>query len=292
MTSAADRLRPVPAALSTEGEVIAALEAIIHGPCSDVRATTAALVTSGLLAVSIPATFGGADISNAVVADAASRLSAWHAKTAELFVRHLVALELLRTSGTTEQRRAVYSRVVLGEVFELASHAGNRPLPRLERSGLSFVAQPFSAPDATRGAVWRVLVAHGTRTGNVAAIFAADRRQDPDAGPSSNAVSVSPDNVLELGPDALRFAALMQAFLQGASCRGRHDPGHSESTTGDGLASAVELELLDAIVLKTATIIDGIQVDLRPVADTRIDRLCQALQTACVRCSGEFTRRR
>lgn len=292
MTSAADRLRPVPAELSTEGEVIAALEAIIHGPCSDVRATTAALVTSGLLAVSIPATFGGADISNPVVADAVSRLSAWHATTAERFVRHLIALELLRTSGTTEQRRAVYSRVVLGEVFELTSHAGDRPLLRLERSGLSFVVEPFSAPDATGGAVWRVLVAQGSGTGDVAAVFGADRRQDRDASPSSNAVSVSPDNVLELGPDARRLAALMQAFLQGASCRGRYDPGHLESATGDGLESAVELELLDAIVLKTASIIDGIQVDLRPVADTRIDRLCQALQTACARCSGEIIRRR
>ncbi|MCO6179286.1 hypothetical protein [Ciceribacter sp. RN22] len=291
MTSAADRLRPVPAALSTESEVIAALDAIIHGPCSDVRATTATLITSGLLAVSIPAAFGGADISNAVVADAVSRLSAWHEKTADLLVQHLIALELLRTSGTTEQRKAVYSRVVLGDVFERLSQAGDHPLPRLDRSGLSFAIEPFSATDAARAAAWQVLVARAAGIGDVAAIVAADARHDPERT-RSNRMSVSPDNVLELGPEAPRLAALMQAFLHGASCRGKCDPGHLEGMNGDaGAASAVEYELLDAIVLKTASVIDGIQVDLRPVSETHIDRLFHALTTACARCSGEITRR-
>ncbi|WEZ84303.1 acyl-CoA dehydrogenase family protein [Rhizobium sp. 32-5/1] len=67
----------------------------------------AAVVQSGLLAISIPAALGGADISNIVVTEAISRLAIWDKRTAELLVQHLTALELLRNSGTDEQRRAV-----------------------------------------------------------------------------------------------------------------------------------------------------------------------------------------
>ena len=118
--STADRLRPVPAALTREADVLAALDrlgtsATIHTPDQ-----SPSLSTSGLLAMSIPASFGGADISNLIVAEAVSRLVSWNTKAGEQLIRHLVALELVRTSGSAEQRKAIYGRVVLGDVFELS----------------------------------------------------------------------------------------------------------------------------------------------------------------------------
>ncbi len=289
MKSASDRLRPVPATLPTEGQVLAVVESIVLRPVSDGQDMAAAtLAKSGLLAISIPAIFGGADISNVVVAEAISRLSTWSMRTAELFVHHLIALELLRTSGTTEQRRAVYSRVALGEVFHFSAGPTVHPMARLVRSGLSFMVEP--APSMPpRGTDWHVLIATSAGMGEVAFILSFEDGQPSDGDVLPTAPPVSPDNVLVLGLDALPLAALMQAFLRGAICRGAIDVELGKDDIGDTTASAVEFELLDAIVLKVASIIDGIQVDVPTLDLAQTERLCKALQTACLRCADEVT---
>lgn len=289
MTSVSERLRPVPPILSTEGQVLGATESIVQRPASDGQEIARILAQSGLLAISIPAAFDGADISNIVVAEAISRLSIWNRRAAELFVLHLTALELLRTSGTTEQRRAVYSRVIVGEAFNFSADPSSHPLPRLGRSGLSFVVEPAPSTAATQGADWNVLIASALGMGEVAAILAWEDRQSSDGSTLPMEAAVSPDHVLELGPDALQLAALMQAFLQGAICRGACDATRLTDGTGSVSTSAVELELLDAIVLKVASIMDGIQVELPTLDLGHIERLCQALQMACRRCSSQIT---
>lgn len=289
MTSVSDRLRPVPPIFSTEGQVLAATESIVQRPRSDGQDIARSLAQSGLLAISIPTAFDGADISNMVVAEATSRLAMWNRSAAELFVHHLAALELLRTSGTTEQRRAVYSRVAVGEVFQFSAQTASSPMPRLGRSGLSFVVEPAPSTAAPLGADWHVLIASATGMGEVAAILASDDSRPSDGYALPMAAAVSPDNVLELGPDALQLAALMEVFLQGAICRGTGDAALLPDSPRNGQMSAVELELLDAIVLKVASIIDGIQVELPTLDLGRIDRLRQALQMACRRCSSQIT---
>lgn len=289
MTSVSDRLRPVPAILSTEGQVLAATESIVQKPGSDAQEIARILAQSGLLAISIPSVFDGADISNVVVAEAISRLSIWNRRAAELFAHHLTALELLRTSGTTEQRRAVYRRVIVGEIFNFSADPSSHPRPHLGQSGLSFVVEPGPSIAALRGADWHVLIASALGMGDVAAILAWEDRQSPDGCALPVEAAVSPDNVLELGPDALQLAALMQAFLQGAICRGTGDAALLPDSPGNAPTSTVELELLDAIVLKVASIIDGIQVELPNLDLGRIDRLCHALQMACQRCSSQIT---
>ncbi|EHS53003.1 acyl-CoA dehydrogenase domain-containing protein [Rhizobium sp. PDO1-076] len=290
MKSASDRLRPVPAKLPTEGQVLAVVESIVLRPVSDGQDMAAAtLAKSGLLAISIPAIFGGADISNVVVAEAISRLSTWNMRTAELFVHHLIALELLRTSGTTEQRRAVYSRVALGEVFHFSAGPTVPPMARLVRSGLSFMVEPAPSMPPPRGTDWHVLIATAAGMGEVAFILSFEDAQPSDGDVSPTAPPVSPDNVLVLGLDALSLAALMQAFLRGAICRGAIDAELGKYDIGDTSASAIEFELLDAIVLKVASIIDGIQVDEPTLDLAQTERLCEALQTACLRCTDEVT---
>ncbi|MCM2475047.1 hypothetical protein HGO38_16325 [Rhizobium sp. CG5] len=57
------------------------------------------LPASGLLAMSIPASFGGADISNLIVAETVSRLVTWNTAAAERLLRYLVALDLAIQRG-------------------------------------------------------------------------------------------------------------------------------------------------------------------------------------------------
>lgn len=59
MTSTPDRLRPVPATLSTEGHVLAAVEAFVQTQPAGMRDVLPAVSATGLLAISIPAAFGG-----------------------------------------------------------------------------------------------------------------------------------------------------------------------------------------------------------------------------------------
>lgn len=286
MTLASDRLRQVPAPLPTEERVLAAVNAIVRRTVSTDKDPKATLVNSGLLAISIPAAFGGADISNIVVAETITSLSSWHKQTAELFVHHLVALELLRTSGTTEQRRAIYSRVVLGELFDFTTAPAGQLVPHIERAGLSFVLEASIPPNW--GADWLVLIAEAAGKGNVASIISSEDRLLSDGDVE---LPVSPDNVLSLGPDALVLSKLMQAFLRGATCR-KPSEAHTQGSVGDVTLSSVEFELLDAIVLKASSIIDTIQVDFPTLDRAHLETLCKALETACHRCSSDVTLRR
>lgn len=200
-----------------------------------------------------------------------------------------MTLELLRTGGTTEQRRALYARVVLGETFERIPVPPGLPVPRLIRQGLSFALDQISTVYGSPEADWRVLVGLGTCMDEVAAILPAKGQVAADDGTTPPAALVSPDHVLELGPDSTRLARLMQVFLQAAICRGESETAPSREKSGD---LRVELELLDAMILKVASVIDALQVDQPPLDIARVDCLCHALEIACRRCSGEITLRR
>lgn len=284
MASTADRLRPVPPSLTREADVVAALDRIGDLTTSGGQGEASLLTASGLLAISIPASFGGADISNMVAAEAVSRLVTWNAAVADRLVRHLVALELVRTSGSTEQRKAIYGRVVLGDVFQVADCLESAALPRLVRSGLSFMLEPAGSLTEAASVDWQILVASAAGPDPVAAILDHTRLSSRDA---EGSLTVPPDHVLTLGPFAERLARLMQAFLTGAATRGRIG-ATAFSSSGDP-SVAVELELLDAMIQKAAFVVDGIQVDEPPVDTAQIDRLCQALDTARLRCSDTVT---
>lgn len=282
MMTMPDRLRPVPISLANEAQVFTALEALVQqsAPANAV----ATLARSGLLAVSIPADFGGADISNAVVAETVSRVCAWNAATAMVLAQHLVALELLRVSGTTEQRRTIYSRVVLGEVFGLLEHASGQSSPHIRRSGLSYTFQSPIPELEDQNADWHVLAAK-TPEGEVAAILGKDAAA---LLARDQTQAISPDNVLELGPFALPLATLMQAFLQAAICRGARnlETEPDSLVTAEGVALAIELELLDAMIFKAATVIDAVQVEQSTFDPSKTDRLCAALKHVAQKCSS------
>lgn len=286
MVSMADRLRPVPPALTREADVVAALDRLGHSPASGKTDQASQLPASGLLAMSIPESFGGPDISNLIVADAVSRLATWNAAAAERLLRHLVALELLRTSGSNEQRKAIYGRVVLGDVFEFADRRAGAGLPRLVRSGLAFALEPARSDIETGSTDWQVVLASAVGSAPVAAILDHARVSLRDERAASD-LTVHPDYILSLGSNAESLARLMEAFLKAAAARGQ--AGVKALTAATDPSVAVELELLDAMIHKTASFIDGIQVDDPRIDLGHIDRLCRALDTAHLRCLGDHS---
>lgn len=110
ITQLNDRIRPVPQPLQTDEQARAAVEQLEHsGLGSAALLDTAARL--GLLAVSVPSDFGGADLPNDLIADLVSATARLSEEAAASLATHFTALELLRTSGTFEQRRGVYGRV-------------------------------------------------------------------------------------------------------------------------------------------------------------------------------------
>lgn len=286
MVSTADRLRPVPAALTREADVLAALDRLGPSATSHNLEQVSSLPTSGLLAMSIPASFGGADISNLIVAEAVSRLTIWDAEAAEQLLRHLVALELVRTSGSAEQRKAIYGRVVLGDVFDLSARREGVPPPRLVQSGLAFTFDNVGSDFELSAADWQIIRASGSGSEPMAAILDCKRVSlgGEDALPE---LTVHPDYILSLGDNADCLSRLMTAFLMAAATRGQ--VGSKTLTSGADPSVSIELELLDAMIQKAASLIDGIQVDDPPIDLAQIDRFCLALDTARLRCSMDHS---
>ncbi len=281
MLSRPDRIRPVPEVVATEIDVAHVANAITSRSPEESPDKAGLLSKSGLLAISLPAAFGGADISNSVVADAVSRLAAWHLETAQLFIRHLTCLELLRTCGTVEQRRLIYSRVGLGDIVSVRDIQEPLPEVHLSQSGLSFEIRtcPRDLRKEGSSADWSVILAREPGNRQVASLVPAAVLTGRDDDTLQTEVNVSPDNVLALGPQAIVLAELMRGLLEGAACRGRFDllPPAQRAT------AEIEHELLDAIVLKAAGIIDGIQVNQIAIDVEQVKRLSQSLITACSR---------
>jgi hypothetical protein len=281
MLSRPDRIRPVPDVVATEIDVIHVVDAIVLRSSDETPDKAGVLSKSGLLAISLPAAFGGADISNAVVADAVSRLAAWHLETAQLFIRHLTCLELLRTCGTVEQRRLIYSRIGLGDIVSVREIQEPLPEVHLAQSGLSFEIRrcPRDSREEGLSADWSVILAREPGKREVVSLVSAGVVCGQEDGAPKTEVNVSPDNVLGLGPHAIVLAELMRGLLEGAACRGRFDLLPEAHRT----KAEIEYELLDAIVLKAAGIIDGIQVNQIAIDVQQVRRLSQTLIAACSR---------
>lgn len=286
VVSTADRLRPVPVALTREADVLAALDRLGPSTTGHNPDQASNLPTSGLLAMSIPASFGGADISNLIVAEAVSRLSIWDAEAAGKLLRHLVALELVRTSGSAEQRKAIYGRVVLGDVFDLSARREGVPPPRLVQSGLAFALDNGGSDFEINAADWQIIRASGSGSEPMAAIVDS-KRVSLRGEDSSSELTVHPDYILSLGVNADCLARLMTAFLMAAVTRGQ--VGSKTPISGADPSVSIELELLDAMIQKAASLIDGIQVDDPPIDLAQIDRFCLALDTARSRCSMDHS---
>jgi SfnB family sulfur acquisition oxidoreductase len=85
------------------------------------------LSASGLLAISVPAEYGGPGLPAATVTEVVRRLSAGDPNVGQIPQSHFVYLSLLRRHGSDEQRRRLYGEVLDGRRFGNAqSETGTR----------------------------------------------------------------------------------------------------------------------------------------------------------------------
>jgi SfnB family sulfur acquisition oxidoreductase len=75
------------------------------------------LAQSGLLAITVPAQYGGLDVSNAVLAEITAILSEADGSIGQIPQNHFYILEALRTDGGEEQQRYFFGRVLAGDRF-------------------------------------------------------------------------------------------------------------------------------------------------------------------------------
>ncbi len=75
------------------------------------------IARSGLLAITVPAEYGGLDVSNAVLAEVTAILAEADASIGQIPQNHFYILEALRVDGSEEQKRYFFGRALAGDRF-------------------------------------------------------------------------------------------------------------------------------------------------------------------------------
>jgi len=75
------------------------------------------IARSGLLAITVPAEYGGLDVSNAILAEVTAILSQADASIGQIPQNHFYILEALRVDGSEEQKRYFFGRALAGDRF-------------------------------------------------------------------------------------------------------------------------------------------------------------------------------
>ncbi len=101
------------------------------------------LSQSGLLGITVPAQYGGLDVSNSVLAEITAILSEADGSIGQIPQNHFYILEALRTDGTEEQKRFYFSRALAGDRFGNAlSERGTKTVghyhTRITRDGIGY----------------------------------------------------------------------------------------------------------------------------------------------------------
>lgn len=101
------------------------------------------LAQSGLLAITVPDEYGGADVSNAVLAEVIATLSEADGSIGQIPQNHFYILEALRTDGSEEQKKFFFGRALAGDRFGNAlSETGTKTVgdynTRLTADGIGY----------------------------------------------------------------------------------------------------------------------------------------------------------
>jgi SfnB family sulfur acquisition oxidoreductase len=98
---------------------------------------------SGLWAITVPKTYGGAGVSSVTLAKVIARIAQADSSLGQIPQNHFYALEVLRINGTPEQQARLYADVLNGQRFgnalaELGTKTALDRNTRLERDGDNF----------------------------------------------------------------------------------------------------------------------------------------------------------
>ncbi|AHG48597.1 acyl-CoA dehydrogenase (plasmid) [Rhizobium leguminosarum bv. trifolii CB782] len=123
----ADQIRPVAARIGSDEEAIATARRLAAQFAARAAERDAdrllpfaeldLLAQSGLLAITVPAQYGGLDVSNAVLAEITAILAQADGSIGQIPQNHFYILEALRTDGSEEQQRYFFGRVLAGDRF-------------------------------------------------------------------------------------------------------------------------------------------------------------------------------
>ncbi|MDL2403343.1 SfnB family sulfur acquisition oxidoreductase [Rhizobium mayense] len=130
MTVITGRIAPtrlVPTRLESDDEVIAAARTLASRFAAGAARRDAdrilpfdeldQLSQSGLLAIAVPAEYGGLDVSNSVLAEVTAIIAEADGSIGQIPQNHFYILEALRTDGSEEQKRFFFGRALAGDRF-------------------------------------------------------------------------------------------------------------------------------------------------------------------------------
>jgi SfnB family sulfur acquisition oxidoreductase len=143
VVSLAEKRRPVAPYLATEDEALSVArrlaEQVAEGSALRDRERILPhhemdlVAQSGLLGITVPSDYGGADISNPFLAEVIAILSEADSSIGQVPQNHFFILEILRLAGTEEQKRYFFSRALAGEHFANAlAETGNKVAGKIE----------------------------------------------------------------------------------------------------------------------------------------------------------------
>ncbi|WP_062228766.1 SfnB family sulfur acquisition oxidoreductase [Aureimonas frigidaquae] len=149
LTPAAPAPRRVATVIGTEAQALATAERLAQEFAADSAERDRhrnlpwheldRLSEEGLLGITVPRAYGGADVSPAVLARVIATLSRGDGSIGQIPQNHFYALEVLRVGGTKEQKKALYALALSGHRFGNAlAEIGRRDFrrtTRLERDG-------------------------------------------------------------------------------------------------------------------------------------------------------------
>ncbi|WP_026186822.1 acyl-CoA dehydrogenase family protein [Ensifer sp. BR816] len=296
-----ERLRPAPLRIASDEEVLtAAGDVVVLGADAPGIVLSDALVRSGLLAVSIPSDFDGADVSNGLIAQAVSRIAEVQPAAAAALAEHFRILELVRNAGSEEQRRSIYVRVAAGERLSAAGPVGRAATLHYIPDGIGFKlsgeleAASLGEPDwfavlalneagapslllAQRGSTQAEIVRPGEPT-----LYRLDEAHVPAGA------------VLQPNGDALLLSRSLGTILQAATVLGekRRQLAGNLALWRDGRPSGdrpwderigrflVEIETLAALIDRASTALDLAQVNATPAGVVEVGKLATTIEIA------------
>ncbi len=122
-----DQIRPVAARIASDEEALETARRLARQFAATAATRDAerrlpfaeldTLAQSGLLAIAVPAQYGGLDVSNAVLAEVTAILAEADGSIGQIPQNHFYILEALRTDGSEEQKRYFFGRALAGDRF-------------------------------------------------------------------------------------------------------------------------------------------------------------------------------
>ena len=290
ITHLTERLRPVPSRIGSEEEALsAAADFAATLQTLDETGRTEQLSRSGLLAISSPSDFGGADVANAVLLRIVVKLARIRPDVADLLVGHWAAMEVVRTSGTLEQRKAIFSRVSVGErlcLVEASTGVG------LSADGIGYALNGSVAGDLAFRPDW-IVIGGADISGEPCLLFVAGApvgpREENAGGLIFHDEHVAADAILLQGKDAGRLSGALQRSLVSARLLGLKESRLRSSKGPEGGEDAfalgrrlVEIELLSAVMERAGASFDLAQINPTPETLSDAVRLSEIFSIAAM----------